>query len=226
MPWKERFVFYMNKSFAVLGMGKFGVSVAHELYEAGADVLAVDRNKERLQSVAQYATYAVAADIEDAEAVDSLGLSNMDGVVIAVTENLNASILATIYAKEAGVPYVIAKAKDETHIKILKKLGADMTVLPEYESGIRIARHLATGNILNFVELSADIRMVEISIREEWAGRSLKELDLRKREHINVIAIRKGEVISTDLDPDQPLERENSMLITVDKKVLNRLMKE
>lgn len=216
----------MNKSFAVLGMGKFGVSVAHELYEAGADVLVVDRNKERLQSVAQYATYAVAADIEDAEAVDSLGLSNMDGVVIAVTENLNASILATIYAKEAGVPYVIAKAKDETHIKILKKLGADMTVLPEYESGIRIARHLATGNILNFVELSADIRMVEISIRKEWAGRSLKELDLRKREHINVIAIRKGGEISTDLDPDQPLELESSMLITVDKKVLNRLMKE
>lgn len=216
----------MNKSFAVLGMGKFGVSVAHELYEAGADVLAVDRNKERLQSVAQYATYAVAADIEDAEAVDSLGLSNMDGVVIAVTENLNASILATIYAKEAGVPYVVAKAKDETHIKILKKLGADMTVLPEYESGIRIARHLVTGNILNFVELSADIRMVEISIREEWAGHSLKELDLRKREHINVIAIRKGGEISTDLDPDQPLERESSMLITVDKKVLNRLMRE
>lgn len=216
----------MNKSFAVLGMGKFGLSVAHELYEAGADVLAVDRNKERLQSVAQYATYAVAADIEDAEAVDSLGLSNMDGVVIAVTENLNASILATIYAKEAGVPYVIAKAKDETHIKILKKLGADMTVLPEYESGIRIARHLVTGNILNFVELSADIRMVEISIREEWAGHSLKELDFRKREHINVIAIRKRGEISTDLDPDQPLERESSMLITVDKKVLNRLMRE
>lgn len=216
----------MNKSFAVLGMGKFGLSVAHELYEAGADVLAVDRNKERLQSVAQYATYAVAADIEDAEAVDSLGLSNMDGVVIAVTENLNASILATIYAKEAGVPYVVAKAKDETHIKILKKLGADMTVLPEYESGIRIARHLVTGNILNFVELSADIRMVEISIREEWAGHSLKELDLRKREHINVIAIRKRGEISTDLDPDQPLERESSMLITVDKKVLNRLMRE
>lgn len=216
----------MNKSFAVLGLGKFGVSVAHELYEAGADVLAVDRNKERLQSVAQYATYAVAADIEDAESMNSLGLSNMDGVVIAVTENLNASILATIYAKEAGVPYVIAKAKDETHIKILKKLGADMTVLPEYESGIRIARHLATGNILNFVELSADIRMVEISIREEWAGRSLKELDLRKREHINVIAIRKGGEISTDLDPDQPLDRESSMLITVDKKVLNRLIKE
>lgn len=216
----------MNKSFAVLGLGKFGVSVAHELYEAGADVLAVDRNKERLQSVAQYATYAVAADIEDAESMNSLGLSNMDGVVIAVTENLNASILATIYAKEAGVPYVIAKAKDETHIKILKKLGADMTVLPEYESGIRIARHLATGNILNFVELSADIRMVEISIREEWAGCSLKELDLRKREHINVIAIRKGGEISTDLDPDQPLDRESSMLITVDKKVLNRLIKE
>ena len=103
----------INKSFAVLGLGKFGESVVRELYEAGADVLAVDRNKERLQSVADFATYAVAADIEDAEAVNALGLSNMDGVVIAVTENLNASILGTIYAKEAGVPYVAAKAKDE-----------------------------------------------------------------------------------------------------------------
>ncbi|MBO5073009.1 MAG: TrkA family potassium uptake protein [Eubacterium sp.] len=216
----------IDKSFAVLGLGKFGESVVRELYEAGADVLAVDRNKERLQSVADFATYAVAADIEDADAVNALGLSNMDGVVIAVTENLNASILGTIYAKEAGVPYVVAKAKDETHIRILKKLGADMTVLPEYESGIRIARHLATGNILNFVELSANIRMVEISIRKEWVGHSLMELDLRRKEHINVIAIRNGDEVSTNPDPRQPLEGGCSMLITVDKKDLNRLVKE
>ena len=219
-------VIMINKSFAVLGLGKFGESVVRELYEAGADVLAVDRNKERLQSVADFATYAVAADIEDAVAVNALGLSNMDGVVIAVTENLNASILGTIYAKEAGVPYVVAKAKDETHIRILKKLGADMTVLPEYESGIRIARHLATGNILNFVELSSNIRMVEISIRKEWEGHSLMELDLRRKEHINVIAIRNGDEVSTNPDPRQPLESGCSMLITVDKKDLNRLVKE
>ncbi len=216
----------INKSFAVLGLGKFGESVVRELYEAGADVLAVDRNKERLQSVADFATYAVAADIEDAEAVNALGLSNMDGVVIAVTENLNASILGTIYAKEAGVPYVAAKAKDETHIRILRKLGADMTVLPEYESGIRIARHLATGNILNFVELSANIRMVEISIRREWEGHSLLELDLRRKERINVIAIRNGDEVITNPNPRQPLEDGCSMLITVDKKDLNRLVKE
>lgn len=216
----------IDKSFAVLGLGKFGESVVRELYEAGADVLAVDRNRERLQSVADFATYAVAADIEDADAVNALGLSNMDGVVIAVTENLNASILGTIYAKEAGVPYVVAKAKDETHIRILRKLGADMTVLPEYESGIRIARHLATGNILNFVELSANIRMVEISIRKEWEGHSLMELDLRRKEHINVIAIRNGDEVTTNPDPHQPLERGCSMLITVDKKDLNRLVKE
>ena len=201
----------IDKSFAVLGLGKFGESVVRELYEAGADVLAVDRNKERLQSVADFATYAVAADIEDADAVNALGLSNMDGVVIAVTENLNASILGTIYAKEAGVPYVV---------------GADMTVLPEYESGIRIARHLATGNILNFVELSANIRMVEISIRKEWEGHSLMELDLRRKEHTNVIAIRNGDEVTTNPDPRQPLERGCSMLITVDKKDLNRLVKE
>lgn len=216
----------MNKSFAVLGLGKFGKSVARELSAAGADVLAVDNDRERLQSVADYVTYAVAADIEDAEAVEALGLSNMDGVVIAVTGNLNASILAAIYAKEAGVPYVIAKAKDETHIKILNKLGVDKTVFPEYESGIRVARHLATGNILNFVELSDNIRMVEIAIENEWEGKSLRELNLREKEHINVIAVRENGELSPNPDPDIPLEKGSSMLITVDKKELNRLVKE
>lgn len=216
----------MNKSFAVLGLGKFGESVARELAAAGADVMAVDKNKERLQSVADCVTYAIEADIEDAEEMDALGLSNMDGVVIAVTQNLNASILAAIYAKEAGVPYVIAKAKDETHIKILNKLGVDKTVLPEYESGIRIARHLATGNILNFVELSDNIRMVEISIRSEWEGKSLRELNLREKEHINVIALRDDKTLTANPEPDAPLKKGSSMLITVDRKSLNRFMKD
>lgn len=216
----------MNKSFAVLGLGKFGTSVARELAAAGADVMAVDKDKERLQSVADCVTYAIETDIEDTEAMDALGLSNMDGVVIAVTQNLNASILAAIYAKEAGVPYVIAKAKDETHIKILNKLGVNKTVLPEYESGIRIARHLATGNVLNFVELSDNIRMVEISIRKEWEGKSLRELNLREKEHINVIALRDNQTLTASPEPDVPLKKGSSMLITVDKRSLNRFMKD
>lgn len=214
----------MDKSFAVLGLGKFGTSVARELVDAGADVLAVDIDKERLQAVADDVTFAVATDIEDADAMEALGLSNMDGVVVAVTGNLNVSILATLYAKEAGVPYVVAKAKDETHSRILKKLGADMTVIPEKESGIRIARHMATGNILNFVELSENIRMVEIEMRDEWIGHSLRELNLRGNKRINVIAIREGDEFLVSPDPDESLKEGSSMLITVDKEQLKRLV--
>ena len=124
----------MEKSFAVIGLGKFGRSVAIELANTGADVLAVDIDKERVHSVANFVTCAVAVDIRDTEAMDTLGLSNMDAVVVAITEKLDISILATIYAKDAGVKTVVCKAQDETHKKILEKLGADQTIMPEQES--------------------------------------------------------------------------------------------
>ncbi len=213
----------MDKSFAVFGLGKFGRSVATELANAGADVLAID--KERVHALADVVTCAVAADIRDTEAMEELGISNMDAVVVAITRSLDASILATIFAKEAGVPYVIAKSQDETHSKILKKVGADKVVRPELETGIRIARHLATGNILDFVELSETIKMLEINIKPDWAGCTLRELDLRGKEHINVIAIRKDGELIVNPDPDSILAPDLSMLITVEKKYLHRLIK-
>lgn len=207
----------MDKSFAVFGLGKFGRSVATELANAGADVLAIDNDKERVHALADVVTCAVAADIRDTEAMEELGISNMDAVVVAITRSLDASILATIFAKEAGVPYVIAKSQDETHSKILKKVGADKVVRPELETGIRTARHLATGNILDFVELSETIKMLEINIKPDWAGCTLRELDLRGKEHI-------GELI-VNPDPDSILAPDLSMLITVEKKYLHRLIK-
>lgn len=215
----------MDKSFAVFGLGKFGRSVATELANAGADVLAIDNDKERVHALADVVTCAVAADIRDTEAMEELGISNMDAVVVAITRSLDASILATIFAKEAGVPYVIAKSQDETHSKILKKVGADKVVRPELETGIRTARHLATGNILDFVELSETIKMLEINIKPEWAGCTLRELDLRGKEHINVIAIRKDGELIVNPDPDSILAPDLSMLITVEKKYLHRLIK-
>lgn len=215
----------MDKSFAVLGLGKFGRSVATELANAGADVLAVDNDKERVHALADIVTCAVAVDIRDTEAMESLGISNMDAVVVAITGSLDASILATIFAKESGVPYVIAKSRDEIHSKILKKVGADKVVHPEFETGIRTARHLATGNILDFVELSETIKMIEINIKPEWAGHTLRELDLRGREHINVIALRRNGEIIVNPDPDSGLTPDLSMLITVEKKYLHRLIK-
>lgn len=215
----------MNKSFAVIGLGRFGESIATELANAGADVLAVDIDKERVHALADIVTCAVTVDVRDTEAMESLGLSNMDAVVIAVTKSLDISILATIYAKECGVPYVVAKSKDETHTKILEKVGADKIITPERETGIRIARHLLTGNVLNFVELSKTIRMIEIGMRPEWAGHTLRELDLRSKEKINVIAIRSNGELEVSPDPDEILTPDLSMLITLDKKSLDKLVK-
>lgn len=215
----------MNKSFAVIGLGRFGESIATELANAGADVLAVDIDKDRVRALADIVTCAVAVDIRDTEAMESLGLSNMDAVIIAVTQSIDISILATIYAKECGVPYVVAKSKDEIHTRILKKIGADKIIIPERETGIRIARHLLTGNIINLVELSDTIRMIEIDIRPEWAGHTLRELDLRKKEKINVIALRSNGELEVSPDPDKMLTSDITMLITIDKKTLNKLIK-
>ena len=152
----------MEKSFAVIGLGKFGRSVAIELANTGADVLAVDIDKERVHSVANFVTCAVAVDIRDTEAMDTLGLSNM--VVVAITEKLDISILATIYAKDAGVKTVVCKAQDETHKKILEKLGADQTIMPEQETGIRLARKLSNRRVINFMEISDKLKMVDRKI--------------------------------------------------------------
>lgn len=214
----------MDKSFAVFGLGKFGSSVVTELANTGADVLAIDIDKERVHALADIATCAVAVDICDTEAMESLGISNMDAVVVAITGSLDISILATIFAREAGVPYIIAKSRDATHTKILQKVGADKIVRPELEAGVRIARHLATGNILDFVELSDTIEMIEINIRNEWIGHTLRELNLREREHINVIALRKNEELIITPPPDNALEEGLSMLVIVEKKYLHKLV--
>lgn len=213
-----------NQSFIIFGLGKFGESIASELSLAGADVLAVDCDKDRVHEMADIVTRAVVADVRDAEAMQALGISNMDVAVIAITSHLDASILATIFCKEAGVPFICAKGKDTVHTKILEKVGADKVIIPEQESGIRIARHLLTGNIIDFVEISENIRMVEIALPPEWANLTLRELDLRNKENINVIALREDGEINVTPDPDVPLGSNTSLLIIVDQKDLRKLM--
>ena len=142
----------------------------------------------------------------------------MDAAVIAITQSLDASIMATIFCKDAGVPYIFAKAKDTIHTKILYKVGADKVVIPEHESGIRAARQLLTGNILDFVELSDTIRMIEITIRPEWVGQTLRELNLRQKENINVVAIRSHGEIIVNPNPDHALEADITLLIIVNQK--------
>ena len=214
-----------NKSYAVFGLGRFGKSVAMELAKNGAEVLAVDSDAEKVKMIAEYVTYAVVADVCDMEAMEALGLGNFDGAIIAITHDLNASVLATILAKEMGVSNVVVKAKDEIHTKVLKKVGADKIIIPEKESGIRMAHSIMAGKLLDFVELSDRVKLVEIKIRENWVGKSLKELDLRKKHKINIVAVRneKGE-IEVGPDPDKKLEANITMLVTVDRNQLDKLV--
>lgn len=201
-------------SYAVIGMGRFGTAVAKELARSGADVLAIDVNEERVRAIAEYVTHAVKADITDGDTAAALGLGNMDAVIVAMTRSMDASILATISAKESGAPYVIAKAMDEMHAKILTKVGADKVIVPEKESGVRIARNLANGNFLDFYELSDRISMVEIAVKEEWIGQNLRQLDFRREYGANVIAYQAtGKELIVNIPPDMPLS-EGTIWIT------------
>ncbi len=203
-----------KNSYAVVGMGRFGSAVAKELSDNGADVLAIDINEERVRLIAEHVTHAVKADITDADTVASLGLSNMDAIVVAVTRSMDASIMGTILAKENGAPYVIAKAMDEMHAKILQKVGADRVIIPEKESGIRIANGLLNGKFLDFFELSDRISMVEIPVLKEWYGKNLRQLDFRREHGVNVIAYEeKGKEMLVNIPPDLLL-KEGTIWIT------------
>ena len=210
----------MKKSFAVLGIGKYGMSVAKELSRAGVEVLAVDNNKERINEIADEVTCAVCADVCDTDTMETLGLSDMDGVIVAITGSLNASVLATITAKEAGVPFILAKAEDEIHTKILKKVGADKVIIPERESGIRTARNIISQNMVEFIELSKDICVVEHEVEREWIGKTLRELDLRQKRKMNIIALRKEDEVMINVSPNIPMQEGMSLIMLADRRDL------
>lgn len=170
----------MNKQFAVLGLGSFGRSVALSLENMGCDVLVVDRSYEKIQEIADKVSYAIKADVTDKDALETLGARNLDGAIIAVSEHLEANIMATLLCKEMGIPLVIAKAKDKLQGTILERVGADSVVYPEIEMGSRVAKSLVTNEFTDWIELSNDYSIVEIAVPEQWRGKSLAELEIRK----------------------------------------------
>ncbi|PKM55251.1 MAG: potassium transporter Trk [Firmicutes bacterium HGW-Firmicutes-5] len=184
-----------RNDFVVFGLGKFGRSVAETLAYNGKEVLAIDIKEEVIQDVADLVTHAVQADVTDGDALKALGIGNFDVAVVAISNNLQASIMATILAKELGVPYVLAKAQNEIHKRVLEKVGADKVIFPEREIGTRIANNLISENFIDYIELSIDHSIVEIEVMVEWVGKTLKELNMRANYGINVMAIRKDEKI-------------------------------
>ena len=187
-------------------MGDFGQSVAITLAKNGCDVLAVDIHEDKIQDIADYVSMAVKTDLCDQDALRSLNIKNLDVVVVAVGDNMEAGVMATILAKEAGVPYILAKAKNEIYAKVLRKVGADEIIFPEIAMGQRIAKGLMTGKFIDLLELSSKFSLTEIRVSKGWVGKTLRELKLRDRYGVNVIARKTGEEIEMDLNPDQPLE--------------------
>lgn len=212
-----------EKSYAVIGLGQFGMSVAETLAESDCDVLAIDAREENIQEIADKVTYAVRADVREPEVLRALGVQNVDVAVIAVAENMEASIMATMQAKELGVPYVLAKAMNALHGKILEKIGADRVIYPEQSMGLRVARNLMSGGFLDVFELSTEFSMAEFPVPTEWIGRSLQELQLRESHDINIIAIKVGDDVEINLDPMKPLEADWHLMAIGKNKVLERL---
>ena len=212
-----------GKSYAVFGLGRYGSAVAKELVENGAEVLAVDLNQDVINDVASYVPYCKCADVTDPEVIKQLGISNMDVVVISMAESLEASVMATMLCKEAGVETVIVKAATEMNCKILNKIGADKVVFPESESGIRLAKNLLSSGFMDIFDLSNDVSIVELEVRDEWVGKTLIELNLRKKYGMNVISIIEGEKIETNINPELPLTKEMKLIVIANVSVLNKL---
>ena len=213
----------VNKTYAVLGLGRYGKAVAEELVNNGADVLAVDIDQNNVNKAIETIPVCKCADITDPEAIKRLGISNIDVVVVAMASNLEASVMAVTLCKEAGVPNVIVKCGNEMHQKILSRVGADRVIIPEKESGTRLAKNLLTSGFSEMIELSNEVSMVEIDVKNDWIGKTLIELSLRKKYSINVVAIRNGDEISTTVDPALPLEKGMQLIVICNSTKLKKL---
>ena len=187
------------KSYAVIGLGRFGSALARQLCKLGAEVLALDVKGDYVQQIANDVTHAVVGDAQDKEVLRALGVRNLDCAVIAIGDNLAASVLITMNLKELGVPYIVCKAHDETHRKVLEKLGVDRVVIPEQEYAQRLARTLNSHNVLDYIELSEDFGILDVPAPKSWIGKSLRELNVRAKLDINIIAVKNGE--KTNVSP-------------------------
>jgi len=214
----------MKKQFAVIGLGRFGYSVVKTLVDANADVLAIDINEEKVDDVSEFATHAVAVDATDENALKALGLRNFDVAIVCVGD-MQSSVLISLICKEIGVKYVLVKAKDELHAKVLYKIGADKIVFPERDTGIRVANNLLASNIIDFIEIFKNYGMLEISVPAAWVGKSLLELNIRKNYNVNIIAIKHESDINVNPSADDILLQGDVIIVIGSEEDMNKIKK-
>lgn len=204
-----------GKQYVVIGLGRFGSSVARTLHSLGNEVLAIDSDDETIQKISESVTQAVQADATDEGTLKSLGIRNFDVAVISIGSDIQASIMATLIVKEMEVKYVIAKAQNEIHAKVLYKIGADRVVFPERDMGTRVAHNLCSANILDYIELSPDYSIMEVTALDDWTNKSLRQLGMRSKYGVNVMAIKKGKGNDINISPsaDDVIEKDDILVV-------------
>ena len=212
-----------RKTYAVFGLGRYGTAVAKELVENGMEVIAVDADQNVVNDASAFIPVCKCADVTDVEVIERLGISEIDTVIICMAGNLEASVMAITLCKEAGVKNVIAKCASEMHQKILLRVGADEVVFPENESGIRLAKNLLSSGFIDMISLSKDVSIVEIDVREEWIGKNLIELNLRKKYGFNIVALKKRDKVNVNIDPEQPLDESMTLIVIANTAKLGKL---
>ena len=213
------------KNYVVIGLGRFGSAIARQLCSLGAEVLALDVRSELVQQVANEVTHAVVGDAQDKEVLRALGVRNFDCAIIAIGDDLAASVLTTMNLKELGVPYIVCKAHDETHRRVLEKLGVDRVVIPEQEYARRLARSLVSSNVLDYIELSAEYGILEVPAPAGWLGKTLKELNVRAKLGINIIAVENEGKTNVSPAADYRISQGDVMVVLGDNVALERVQR-
>ncbi|WFA09881.1 TrkA family potassium uptake protein [Tissierella sp. Yu-01] len=211
------------KSFAVIGCGRFGSSVARTLNGLGYEVMAIDIDEETIQEISAEVTHSVVLDVMDEISLKDLGIGNFDVVVVSIGSNTEASIMATIIAKELGVEKVVVKAASEFQGKVLAKIGADKVIFPERDMGIRVAHNLVSTNVLEFIELSPDYGIIEITALSNWVGKTLMELQLPSKHNINVIAIKNRDRINVVPESTTVIRENDALVIIASTTAINKI---
>jgi len=213
------------KSYIVIGLGLFGEALAKQLCALGAEVLAMDMRSDLVQQVSNDVTHAVVGDATDKEVLRALGAKDFDCAILAIGDDLAASVLITMNLKELGVPYIVCKAHDETHRRVLEKLGADRVVIPEQEHAQRLARGLYSHNVLDYIELSEEYGILEVPAPKSWIGKSLKELNIRAKLGVNIIAVESGKTTNVSPAADYRILEGDIMVVLGDTYSLEAVQK-
>ena len=213
------------KSYIVVGLGRFGTEVARQLCALGGEVLAVDSNEELVNQISNDVTHAVVADARDKSVLRALGAADFECAIVAIGGSLGDSVLATMNLKELGVPKIVCKAHDETHRQVLLKLGADQVVIPEKENAARLARSLSSPNVLEYIELSEEYGIIEVPAPKRWLDKTLKELNVRAKLGVNIIAVERGSKIDVSPAADYRIMEGDIMVVLGDADALSTVQK-